>query len=87
KPRFKIGQKVHYQIGNKKQFDAVVCSVETGNPHYDYKEPVYTIFLMPSVLTTLYESELKEIKPLNKPMHQLPAQDICGFNCMEPAYC
>lgn len=86
KPKYKIGQKVYYQIGNNKKFEAVVCSVETGNPQYDYKEPVYTIFILPSVLTTLYESELIEITPSALPMQQLPGQDIYPRHCMEPAY-
>jgi len=85
KPKFKIGQKVLYQIGNKKQFEAVVCSVATGNPQYNYKEPVYTIYLLPSVLTTLYESELREINSLSMTMRQLPVPDLCRRHCMEPA--
>lgn len=84
KPKFKIGQKVLYQLGNKNMVEAVVCSVATGNYLYNYKEPVYTISLLPAVLTTLYESELKEINSLKLPMQQLPVPDLCPRHCMEP---
>lgn len=65
KPKFKVGDKVHYRDINRKWITGEIQKVLLKDGIYDYKEPLYVIALHPILLVNAFESDLREI-PANE---------------------